>query len=95
MPHKVKENTRTRELFNQIESIPNSLSTQDKSGRATAAMYAALKEDVSWGSEIGKLEGTIGKRSFGIGCSDCYLIVICQALDQVSGNGADQGRNSK
>lgn len=62
--NKVKENTRTQELVKQIESIPNSLSTQDKSGRAIAAMYAALKQDPSWGSELGKLDDTAGERGF-------------------------------
>ena len=45
-------------LVKQIESIPTGLSAVDRSGRAIKAMYAALRQDPSWGAEHGQLLDT-------------------------------------
>ena len=55
---KVKENAQTEQLIKKIESIPDYLITEDKSARAMAAIHEALKQDPSWGSEVGKLKDT-------------------------------------
>ena len=53
---KVKEKLETERLIRKIESIPEHLTTEEKSARAIAAIYEALKGDPSWGSEPAKSE---------------------------------------
>jgi len=62
--NKKKEKTKAERLVKKIESIPDHLTTEDKSGRAIAAIYEALKQDPSWGREVGKLEDTSDRPGF-------------------------------
>lgn len=62
--NKVKENVQAERLIKKIESIPEHLTTDDKSGQAISAIYEALKQDPSWGSEFGKLEDTSHRPGF-------------------------------
>jgi hypothetical protein len=62
--NKVKENVQAERLIKKIESIPDHLSTEDKSAQAIAAIYEALKQDPSWGREVGKLEDLSDRPGF-------------------------------
>ena len=61
---KVKENAHAERLIKKIESIPEHLPTEDKSARAIMAIYEGLKQDPSWGNEVGKLEDTSSRPGF-------------------------------
>jgi len=61
---KVKENVETDRLIRKIESIPENLPAEDKSAQAIAAIYEALRQDPSWGKELGKLEDTTSRLGF-------------------------------
>jgi len=61
---KVKENVETHRLIRKIESIPENLPAENKSAQAIAAIYEALRQDPSWGRELGKLEDTTSRPGF-------------------------------
>jgi len=54
--NKVKEKLETGRLVGKIMSIPEHLSAKDRSAQAISAMYEALKQDRSWGREVGLVE---------------------------------------
>lgn len=62
--NKVKENVEVERLVKKIDSIPENVSGRERSGRAIAAIYEALKQDRSWGSQVGKVEDTSYKAGF-------------------------------
>ena len=61
---KVKEKVESGRLIRKIESIPENLPAEDKSAEAIAAIYEALRQDPSWGKELGKLEDTTSREGF-------------------------------
>ena len=62
--NKVKEDWQAERLIRKIESIPEHLSTEDESAQTITAIYEALKQDRSWGSEVGKLEDMSARPGF-------------------------------
>jgi hypothetical protein len=62
--NKVKEDLEAERLVRKIKSIPEHLSTEDKSAEAISAIYASLKQNTLWGIELGKLEDTTARPGF-------------------------------
>lgn len=62
--NKVKEKVETERLIKKIESIPEHLSGEDKSAAAIWGIYEALKQDRSWGKEVGLVEDTSSQGGF-------------------------------
>lgn len=54
--NKAKEKVEAGRLVKKIGSIPEHLTPEAKSAEAIAAIYEALKQDPSWGSEAGLVE---------------------------------------
>jgi hypothetical protein len=61
---KMKETRQAETLVRKFESIPEHLPTEEKSAQAIMAIYESLKQDPSWGSEVGKLEDTTARPGF-------------------------------
>lgn len=61
---KVKEKVDAERLIKKIESIPENLPAEEKSAQAIAAIYEELRQDPSWGKELGKLEDTTSRPGF-------------------------------
>jgi hypothetical protein len=60
----VKENIRAERLIRKIESLPERLTPEDRSAEAITAIYEALKQDPSWGSDVGKAEDINSRPAF-------------------------------
>jgi len=62
--NKVEEGDRAKQLISKIESIPNSLTPESESEEAIWAIYEALKQNPSWGTNVGQVEDTSAKPGF-------------------------------
>lgn len=62
--NKVKENAAAERLVRKIEMVGEDVSVEDRSAHAIEAIYESLKQDASWGGEVGLVEDTTSKAGF-------------------------------
>jgi len=62
--NKVEETDRAKQLVSKLESIPKSLTPEDESKDTIWVIYEALKQNPSWGANVGQVEDTSAKPGF-------------------------------
>jgi len=63
--NKVKETIQAKRLIRKIESIPKNLTAaEDESAETIMTIYEVLKQDPSWGSNVGPVEDTSDEPGF-------------------------------